>query len=170
MENWKFINDNYLISDAGQVLSLITGKIIKQHADNHGYMVVHIRDKNKNKALRTHRVVAISFVQNPKNKPTVNHINGIKTDNRSDNLEWMTIEENNHHAVRSGLNNNIGAKHPKSIPVSQYNTDGSLVFAFESMRQAAKRTGFNQGGISECCSGNIPTYKGFIWKTNCATQ
>jgi len=58
--------------------------------------------------MRLHRLVAIHFIPNQLNKPYVNHKNGIKDDNRSENLEWVTNDENMRHAVETGLINNKG--------------------------------------------------------------
>lgn len=66
--------------------------------DKDGYKLISARDKDgKSTTVRVHRLVAIAFVPNPCEKPVVNHLNGIKDDNRSDNLQWSTISENTTH-------------------------------------------------------------------------
>jgi hypothetical protein len=66
---------------------------------SHGYQVVTINGKTK----YVHRLIAEEHIPNPLNKPQVNHKNGIKTDNRIENLEWVTIKENFEHARKNGL-------------------------------------------------------------------
>jgi hypothetical protein len=68
-----------------------------------GYYKVGLCSNNVMTQPRTNRLVAQAFIPNPENKPCVNHINGIKTDNRVENLEWCTYKENNTHAVLTGL-------------------------------------------------------------------
>lgn len=72
---------------------------LRRHKDSLGYERVTIGKKD---ALVS-RLVAIYFIDNPQNKPCVNHISGDKSDNRATNLEWVTVAENNIHALRNGL-------------------------------------------------------------------
>jgi hypothetical protein len=71
--------------------------------NTHIYKQFSIRANGKMYALKIHRVIAEAFIPNPENKPCVNHINGIKTDNRIENLEWCTFSENTKHAYSNGL-------------------------------------------------------------------
>lgn len=79
--------------------------IIKPVEDKYGYLYVSITNFNTGKCCRVavHRIVAQTFIPNPEDKPTVNHINGNKKDNSVGNLEWATVLEQNHHAIRTGL-------------------------------------------------------------------
>jgi len=87
-------------------------KIKKQFVSPYGYVVVQITKNNITRQRFVHRLVAESFIPNPENKPTVNHKNGVKTDNRIENLEWCTQRENNIHALKIGLKSNSGENHP----------------------------------------------------------
>lgn len=92
-----------------------TDKVIKQTLSYNGYYMVALRKNNKQRPHSIHRLLAMAFIPNPENKPTVNHKNSIRTDNRIDNLEWATYSENNKHAHEFG--NQVihyGESHPGS--------------------------------------------------------
>ncbi len=99
MENeiWKPIlgYEHYQVSNMGRVM----GKVILKAATGVGkYLYVSLSKNNKTKSCKVHRLVAIAFIENPENKPQVNHKKGVKSDNRASELEWMTRDENLQHA------------------------------------------------------------------------
>jgi len=81
----------------------VNEKILKGYINTKGYRSVALCVKHNRKDFRVNRLVAETFIKNPKNKSQVNHKNGIKTDNRVENLEWTTAQENTQHAWRTGL-------------------------------------------------------------------
>lgn len=118
-EVWKTYpsNEFYEISSLGRVRSNCNralrsghkfwqGKIIAQHSSKKnvvGYL--RVKMSGINSPVAVHRAVAETFIPNPEGKPQVNHINGVKTDNKVENLEWVTAKENTNHADATGLRN-----------------------------------------------------------------
>ena len=164
---------NYFVNNRGEVFSKnpynnpnnIIRKL-KPNTDGSGYLFVRI-DKDTKKV---HRLVAETFISNPENKPEVNHKNGIKTDNRIENLEWVSRSENNKHKYRvlgykasSPMKGKFGKDNHLSKTVIQ-TQDGKLIAFYNGIREAERQTGINHHRISECCRGNTRTAGGYEWK------
>lgn len=120
-EIWKDIagfEGLYQVSNLGNVKRFFSKmflqeKIIGRNIDRYGYVKRVLCKKSKMYFFTEHRLVAMAFIDNPNNKVTVNHKNGIKTDNRVENLEWHTNSENISHAIETGLKDQKGIKHHK---------------------------------------------------------
>jgi hypothetical protein len=121
--------------------------IYKLQSDQDGYKTVCISKK----AIKVHRAVAEAFIPNPNNKPQVNHIDGDKSNNKVENLEWATQSENMQHASRTGF-----IKH-----VSVIRDDGERYF---TVREAAEANGVDQSGISAVINGRQKTSNGHTFR------
>ena len=103
-EKWKIIEEfpRYLISNKRRIKILSTLEDKKLFVKDDGYVATTLGD-GKQSYKYVHRLVAEAFIKNKHDKPQVNHINGIKGDNRAENLEWVTPAENIRHAIDTGL-------------------------------------------------------------------
>lgn len=95
--------ENYLISECGTVVNNRTGRVLKPDITNRGYKRITVCKNNRVKRFAVHRLVALLFIPNPDNLPTVNHKDGNKLNNCKSNLEWMTQRENQDHAIKNNL-------------------------------------------------------------------
>ena len=155
MEEWKDICEGYQVSNLGRVKSTKRKeeKILKLKADKSGYMRVHLRVDNMDVFESVHRLVAKAFVLNSEGKNEVNHINGIKTDNRAENLEWCTRTENLIHAYKTNLRKNAREVYCLELDRKFYST-----------RVASKELNLKHGHIINCCQGKQKTTGGYHWQ------
>lgn len=142
-------------------------QIIKPILQHSGYCHVGLWRGGVCKQARVHRLVAEAFLPNPENKPTVNHLNEDKTDNRACNLEWATYKENTVYGncvEKRTANRNMNAPN-RRMAVIRIDKDGNEV-EFSSITEALKALGKSakDGHISQCCKGKQKTAFGYRWK------
>lgn len=177
-EIWKDIpgyENLYQVSNLGRVKSLCiihnkkvdTSKtLIRKLSYNIlGYQFIGLRKNGSRKQFYVHRLVATLFIPNPDNKPQVNHIDGNKSNNIVSNLEWVTISENQRHAVRIGLKKGRkGSVNPCSKPILQYTISGEFIKKWESIASAAKSYNVSRESIKHCLVGESHQSCGYVWK------
>lgn len=164
----------YEVSNLGNVRSLNYNHTkmihnLKRGIDKDGYcLVALVKDKIRS-TKKVHRLVAEAFIPNPENKEQVGHLKKLpdgtedKTANEAWNLAWMTPPENANFGTRSKrIGEKLKNRKDQSKPLFQYSTDGKLIRIWASRNEAVK-SGFNSGGIYQCCKGKRKSYKGHIW-------
>lgn len=176
IEKWKNVfgyEGLYQVSDAGRVKSLtVKGSnrhhtkdiILKQTYDLDGYLQLGLHKDGKRCCAKVHRIVAVAFLKNKPSNLTVNHKDGVKTNNSVTNLEWCTNKENIHHAIKIGLIDNMGEKNGRARAVVQYAKDGKFIKKWGTAKQASLELNINNSHIGECCKGERKKAGGFVWK------
>ena len=141
-EQWKVIADHptYSVSNTGQVRNDKTEHILKLNTHRKDYTRVNLYQNGKRSNLLVHRLVAIAFLPNPNNYPSVNHINEVKHDNQISNLEWCTVQYNNEysHAKTYQFINPLGIV-VEVFNLAKFCRDNELIHSCMSMLQSGKR-------------------------------
>lgn len=178
MKDVKNYEDLYSITKTGSVWSKPRdgtgghiGKWLKPDIKPNGYQTVTLVKNKVKQRFLVHRLVAINYIENPCNKPCVNHIDGNKQNNSIDNLEWCTWSENEQHSYT--ILNKQASKHClgktgyesfRGKEVGQYTLEGVLIAKYGSGSDAARALNGSQSNISAVCRGKRVKYKGYIWK------
>jgi hypothetical protein len=169
MEEWKTINFRgrvFTVSNYGNIKTKDGTRNRRMGTSSSGYSCV-----TDSKCYLIHRVVASAFIENPLNKPCVNHINGNKKDNRVENLEWMTKSENMMHSVNvlgnktniQGFRDNwLNPMH--CVPILMYNKEMIFIKEFKSLTECSKYLGVGVTAVSNSLNKRSSTVKNHIVK------
>jgi hypothetical protein len=162
---------NRYVTNINGITSKRKGVNLKPAPNKCGYLQVGLSKNNSLMSYLVHRLLAIAFIPNPENKPTVNHKDGIKTNNYDWNLEWATKSEQAIHSLNNNLrvmpnswNGKFGSKHGASKRIVQYNIDGTLIGEHGSTIEAANKFNINPSGITGVLKGRHKTAGGYMWE------
>lgn len=198
MEIWKDVEGYvgyYQVSNNGRIRSIdrlvvhedgtkriLKGKILKLFKEKNGYYSVCLRKKGQRKTHHVHRIVGKAFIENKENLPTINHKNEVKTDNRIENLEWVSYAYNINYGTalermkrtRKEKDIGVGENHPNfgrlgknsptSKPILQYDLKGNFIAEYEGTMCVERELGFRNGNISAAARGILKKSYGYIWR------
>ena len=157
MEKWRDIpgyEGFYQVSDLGNIRSIRFNKIRNMKSwDSHGYRAVELCMNNNRYTVGIHRLVALTFIPNPENKPEVNHKDRNKSNNNVENLEWVTQSENVAHAYRHGVE---PRPTHQNQPFQKEILDIIENKKYFSIREASRQTGHKRDTIRRSLDLNIP--------------
>ena len=147
-------NPMWDVSNLGRARNATTLVVISPSRTGNHYKMLKWRVANKWHIELLHRAVAKAFIPNPLNKPQVNHKNGIKSDNRADNLEWVTQSENMRHALESGLSTAVGESHPRTSLTRESVIEAVRMREIgESQYSIARKIGTSQSSVWRILTG-----------------
>lgn len=189
MELWKDIKGYegiYQVSNLGNIRSLeritifesenqhkkykanrqIKCKIKKPTVNKCGYYQTVLYKKGRKRNVLVHRIVAETFLPNLNNKPTINHIDGNKLNNKLDNLEWATYTEQLIHVnhilgKKSIISKQCREKRAEQLRKKVKRSDGKI---YNSIREASKDSNVHSGNIVRCCKGILNKTGGYSWE------
>ena len=191
IEIWKPVvgwEDSYMVSSFGRVKSLFSNneRVLKNVIASNGYSYVTLSANNERCMKTIHRLVCEAFLPNPENKPCIDHVNTIRSDNRvwvnedgsidydKSNLRWCTYSENMNNPLT--LKRKSGDNHPKpmlgkygkenhlSKPIIQFTLDGELVRKWDCTRMVEQQLDIRHNNISKVLNGERKTAGGFKWE------
>jgi len=183
MENWKDIKGYeglYQISDKGNIKSIdrsvvrenhfikLKGQLKQCSINNRGYYSTTLCKNSHYQHFVIHKLVAIAFIPNPDNKEYINHKDGNKLNNSVDNLEWVTMSENNQHAYDIGLKIGaatglFGALNPSSKPIYMLSKSGDIIKEFPGIHEAARELNLSATNICAAINGRSGSCGGYKW-------
>lgn len=186
MEKWKDIDGYiglYQVSNLGNIKSverfrtngksgyIQQSKILKTGNEN-GYLFVNLSKMGVVKKFKVHRLVANHFLPNPENKPEIDHINTDKTDNRVENLRWVTHKENMNNPLSKnkqsksmkGKPSPKGKEHKQSKPIIQFTINGKFIRQWDSVMDIEREMGLKHQNICHNALGKSSNCGGFIWR------
>ena len=141
----------------------LKGRLLKSIKHSGGYLQVFLSKNGKVKRYYIHRLVVEHFLPNPDNKPCIDHINADKSDNRVENLRWVTHKENSDNQITK-------TKHIKKLkeklskPIIQFTLTGELIKKWNSIRDVERELGIDNSSIIRCCKNRQKTAGGYIWR------
>lgn len=173
---WEKIKNfpDYKINKEGEVITThyLHHNIIKKlkpRKSKNGYYSVYLYKDGKGYSKLIHRLVAETFIPNPKKLSQVNHINGDKTNNNINNLEWISPANNIRHAIKNNLINRDKLLNTTKImsqnnkkTVLQFDLEGEFIAEYNSAKEAAMLN--NLSNVGACCRGKYKTAGGYIWR------
>lgn len=173
VKTWKAIpgyEGLYEVSNAGNVRSLFRyKKTLKPLTNLAGYKHVFLCKNKKSHIMLIHRLVAMAFIDNPQNKPCVNHLDGNKSNNHVTNLEWATYSENERHSFSVlgkrvyGAVGCVGDMRYNNKHIVQTTLTGEFINEYESRGLASIATGVSSGNIWLVLNRKRKSAGGYKW-------
>lgn len=160
MEKWVLIPnfEEYAVSNYGNIKNVKYNKL-RTLTDVRGYLKISLNKGNFSKMFFVHRLVALLFIDNPENKPQVNHIDGNKKNNYFKNLEWCTARENDTHARNNNLKNDDFGKN-KPVKITDEKT--GEIFIFVSVGEASGFLGIHKSSVARALKKRNGIYHGYF--------
>ncbi len=156
-ESWKQITgyENYEVSSWGQVRNVKTKRVLKLIVQESGYCYASLYERGLYRKVRVHKLVATAFLENPSGFPVVSHLNNCKTDNKVENLKWVTHSENVRAAIADDLCKKRKPLNQKEVEAIRKAYEASSL----SQRRLAKLFNTSRGTIVRILRGTYEAYE-----------